>query len=110
MPQTRKKPARNKSRANTAPGDVLTLAEAAAYLRVKEEEVLRMIVSEGLPGRQFGTEWRFLKMAVQDWLATPPQKKGGLLRHLGELKDDPYVPEMLEEIYKQRGRTLTAEG
>jgi hypothetical protein len=38
--------------------EVLTLAEAAAYLRVPATDVLHMVGAQGLPGRQFGTEWR----------------------------------------------------
>jgi excisionase family DNA binding protein len=58
------KPARSNN--GTPPSrDVLTLAEAAASLRVADDEVLRTIAAQGLPGRQFGTEWRFLKAGLQ---------------------------------------------
>lgn len=48
--------------------DVLTLAEAAAYLRLTEEDVLRLVNEQALPARRLGNEWRFLKAAVQHWL------------------------------------------
>ena len=38
----------------TPPGEVLTLGEAAAYLRVAEVEVLRLVRERGLPGRGGG--------------------------------------------------------
>ena len=88
--------------------EVFTLGEAAAYLRVAEEDVLRMISTQGLPGRRFGSEWRFLKSALQDWLRTPPEK-AGLLSQLGKAQDDPYLEEMLADIYARRGRPETAE-
>ena len=50
-------------------GDVLTLAEAAAYLRLPESEVARLVHTQGLPGGAVGEEWRFLKTALQDWSA-----------------------------------------
>ena len=53
-------------------GEVLTLAEAAKYLRVSQEDVVRSIGPAGLPGRRFGDDWRFLKSALQAWLAMPP--------------------------------------
>ena len=56
---------------NSVTADVLTLPEAAAYLRVPEEEVLRMVREQALPARRLGTEWRFLKSAVQEWLGQP---------------------------------------
>lgn len=115
---------------NGAPpaAEVLTLAEAAAYLRVAPEEVVSKVSTEGLPGRRFGAEWRFFKTALQAWLSTPPAaappakaapaeaapaeaaKKGLFETHFGALKDDPYLEEMLAEIYRQRGRPMTEEG
>jgi excisionase family DNA binding protein len=90
------------------PSEILTLAEAAAYLRVPEEDVLRSVREQGLPARQMGSGWRFLKAAVQDWLAAPPGKRG-LLSQIGALKDDPHREEMLREIYERRGRPETEE-
>lgn len=69
-----------KSQAATSLGDagdeVLTLAEAADFLRVSLEDVVRSVGPFGLPGRQIGDEWRFLKSALQAWLATGPRPSG----------------------------------
>ena len=46
-------------------GEVLTLAEAAAYLRLPEDEVVRLVLEQDLPGRHTGTEWRFSKAAIE---------------------------------------------
>ncbi len=77
MPRTTTKPKgaarrERKEPANGAPGEVLTLAEAAAYLRLSEDDVVRLVHGQGLPGRLVGKEWRFLKPALQDWLRSPP--------------------------------------
>jgi excisionase family DNA binding protein len=49
--------------------EVLTLDEAAALLKLPAETV-RLRAEEGdLPGRVFGKEWRFARMAVLAWLA-----------------------------------------
>jgi excisionase family DNA binding protein len=113
MPRTKarmKKPRASDERSNgiqEAP-DVLTLDEAAAYLRVAPDAVLRMIGDEQLPARRFGSEWRFAKAAVQAWLASgPPQ--AGLMEEFGKMKDDPYLEEMLRDIYKRRGRPEVEE-
>jgi excisionase family DNA binding protein len=53
--------------------DVLTLAEAAAYLRVPEEELARMAARGDIPAQQIGGEWRLLKKAVNDWLRWGPR-------------------------------------
>ena len=89
--------------------EVLTLAEAAASLRVSEAELGQVAGSLGLPGRRIGAEWRFSRAALQDWLRQPSMKERPL--HLaGVWKDDPYLDEMLKEIYRQRGRPMTEEG
>jgi hypothetical protein len=36
--------------------------------------MLRMTLTEGLPGRKIGNQWRFLKTALQKWLGTSPGK------------------------------------
>jgi excisionase family DNA binding protein len=121
MPATKKKPAKSKPEANgplavpaspAIAGDVLTLAEAAAYLRLPETDVVSLVQSQGLPGRFAGTQWRFLKSAIQAWLSVPPPEgsKEGIWSVIGSWKDDPYLDEMLKEIYRQRGRPMTEEG
>jgi excisionase family DNA binding protein len=92
----------------TSNADVLTLAEAAAYLRVAETEIIELMRSQGLPGRRIGSEWRFLKAAVQEWLRLP-DKENFWWKHFGALKDDPYLDEMLQGIYRDRGRSATED-
>src|SRR5438067_9111441 len=97
---------------NGPPGEVLTLAEAAAYLRFSEADVLRLVDQQGLPARRLANEWRFLKAAIQQWLSTPPPRysKEDQAAVIGSWKDDPYLEDMLEEIYRQRGRPITEDG
>jgi excisionase family DNA binding protein len=49
-------------------GDVLTLADAAALLRVSEEALRARVEARELPGRRFGEEWRFSRSALLAWL------------------------------------------
>ncbi len=90
--------------------EVLTLGEAATYLRISEAEVVRMVHTQGLPGRGIGEHWRFLKSALQDWLRTPRTSKRTLQSVIGSWKDDPDLDEMLKEIYQRRGRPMIDEG
>jgi len=97
---------------NGLEGEVLTLAEAAEYLRLSESDVLRLVEEQRLPTRQLGREWRFLKAAIQDWLRTGPSPKSNKeawMELAGAWKDDPYVEEELKEIYRQRGRPMTED-
>jgi len=61
-----------------------------------------------LPGRKIKDEWRFKRDALLDWL-TNLSPKERLLRHAGAARDDPYREEMLERIYRDRGRSMTEE-
>jgi excisionase family DNA binding protein len=54
---------------NEAAPEVLTPAEAAAFLRVEEEVVVRMAEEGEIPARQVGGEWRFSREALLGWLA-----------------------------------------
>jgi hypothetical protein len=48
--------------------EVLTLAEAAALLRVDAESLIADAAASKVPGRQIGQEWRFSRMALLNWL------------------------------------------
>jgi excisionase family DNA binding protein len=114
MTRTRTKPRKPKEQINgvaSSSAEVFTLPEAAAYLRVTESELLRLVHDQALPGRQFGTEWRFLKSAIQDWLKTPPKRgsREAVLALAGAWKDDPYVEAELEEIYRKRREDLVED-
>jgi len=90
------------------PTDVFTLPEAASWLRVDEQQVIQLVTQQGLPGRQIGEEWRFHKDALSDWLSRP-RPVADMLRHAGVAKDDPYMDELLEQIYRDRGRPMTED-
>src|SRR5438034_929594 len=115
MPRTKPKPEPSltppASTANGPVAEVLTLADAAEYLRLSESDVLRLVHEQGLPARQVGSEWRFFKAAIQHWLSTPPPRysKEAQLAVAGAWKDDPYVEEELKEALKGRGRAMTED-
>ena len=108
--KAKKKPKESAGAENGVPitADVMTLTEAAAYLRVTEEDVLRMVHTQDLAGRQVGNQWRFLKSSIQDWLGAPVRKfnKEAFLALSGVWKDDPYAEEMLKDIYARRRESV----
>jgi excisionase family DNA binding protein len=61
--------------------EVLTLEEAAALLRLPIEAVRARAIAGDLPGRAFGEEWRFSRVALLSWLAG-----GDAARHEAELR------------------------
>jgi excisionase family DNA binding protein len=92
-------------------GEVLTLAEAAAYLRLNEADIVGLVHSQGLPGRLSGNEWRFLKAALQQWLSsgspTPQTRRQAQAALIGAWKDDPDIDEIVREAHRRRGRPMT---
>jgi excisionase family DNA binding protein len=57
--------------------DVLTLDEVARLLKVPVDAVRARAEEGELPGRRFGKEWRFARMAVLAWLTNGESKKRG---------------------------------
>jgi excisionase family DNA binding protein len=89
--------------------EVLTLEEAAFFLRVSPDAVLRLIVQQALPAREIEGEWRFLRAALADWLRER-SGKAVLLSQVGAFADDESLPAIRAAIYKERGRPEAEEG
>lgn len=88
----------------TPPGDVLTLAEAAAFLRVPEAGLRQDAEAGRVPGRRVAGEWRFLQKAITEWLRDAPPMTPSCRPPAGvgaEYADeDPEA--MIEAIYRER--------
>ncbi|NML44458.1 helix-turn-helix domain-containing protein [Ramlibacter sp. G-1-2-2] len=67
--------------ASSSQPEVLTLDEAARFLRVEPQALADLAKSSSVPARSVQGQWRFLRAALADWLrgdrfvaaATPPQ-------------------------------------
>lgn len=57
-------------------GEVLTLEEAAAYLRVPEDALRKLADADAVPAQKIGDEWRFLRKALNDWLRSCGRQNG----------------------------------
>ncbi len=88
--------------------EVLTIEEVADYLRLPEEVVLQEVAEGHLPSRKIADTWRFLKAAIDDWLRAP-DSRAILLYQSGVLANDENSDELLEMIYRERGRSETEE-
>jgi excisionase family DNA binding protein len=116
MSTTRRKPGKQVQKNGEAPATgvsdtcgaeaVLTLGEAAAYLRVAESHVQRLAETRALAGRQIGGEWRFLKAGLQDWLRAPTAASGkeAFLALAGVWRDDPDIEQIVRHAHRRRGR------
>ena len=54
---------------------VLTLREAASYLRVSQSSLEKMADEGEVPGMSVDGKWRFTRQALEDWLYSNPRKK-----------------------------------
>src|SRR5947208_3540508 len=84
--------------------EVLDVAGAARFLRVRRPKVLALAEAGRLPGKKLDGEWRFLKAALADWLRGKPDYRMILIQQAGALADDDTLPELLASIYAARGR------
>ena len=50
--------------------EVMTLEEAALFLRVEPRELEDLALREEVPGRRIGTVWRFSRVALLAWLSS----------------------------------------
>ncbi|MGB3756351.1 MAG: helix-turn-helix domain-containing protein [Rivularia sp. (in: cyanobacteria)] len=87
---------------------VLTLEEVSEYLRLPIETLQRQARLGKLPGRKIENEWRFLKVAIDDWLRSQGSRST-LLQQAGAFVDDASLTELRESIYQARGRSEVDE-
>jgi excisionase family DNA binding protein len=96
---------RQNKRASSGPApDVMGLADAAKFLRLPAKTIVRLVKEQGLPGRQIGKEWRFLRAAIERWLEPAKAQGGSVLDQFGILANDPDYDEYrktLERIRKE---------
>jgi len=112
MPKTKVTPRAPKAVLVNGPTpEVLNLSEAAAYLRLPEAEVVRLIREQDLPARQVGVEWRLLLTAIRGWLGSgksPESNKDAWMKLVGVWRDDPFFEDFLGEVNRERN-SLKAE-
>src|SRR5205085_11934098 len=94
--------------ASTRQEEVLTLPEAAAFLRVPEEVVDQLAAHQIVPARKLGEEWRFLKQGLQDWLRQGPAPDERLAHAAPWWFEYPPVELLLAEVERRLLQKLAA--
>lgn len=49
-------------------GEILTCAQAAKVLKMGRHRVVKLVATDGLPGRKVGNDWRFVKKEIVAWM------------------------------------------
>ena len=57
--------------------DIMTLPEVAEYLKVNKKTIYRMLKAKQIPAFRVRSEWRFRKVAINEWIDQADIKKEG---------------------------------
>lgn len=49
-------------------GDILTIEELSAYLKIPESTLYKIVREGKIPSQKVGRHWRFRKEAIDNWL------------------------------------------
>jgi excisionase family DNA binding protein len=91
-------------------GEVLTLPETAAYLRVSEEAVAKMATDRTIPAQRIGNDWRFLRKALNNWLTQGDEYRRRPWRYAPEFYlDSPFIEELLTLLERRLVNKLKVE-
>ena len=62
-------------------GEILTIRELAAYLKLAEKTAYRLVSEGKIPGFKVGGAWRFRKGEIDRWIINQEQKeRTGLIK------------------------------
>jgi hypothetical protein len=94
--------------------EVMTLTEAAAWLRVAEEGLKADAVAGRIPGRLVAGEWRFNKTALLVWFSQPEllagkSSKERMLSVFGAWKDFGEDPEEMIVALRRARKAVSAK-
>jgi len=87
---------------------VLTMKEMASYLKIPEEKIENQVLQGKIPGRRIEDEWRFLRVAIDEWLRSYDTRTI-LISQSGALSDDEKLDELRMNIYSERKRSETED-
>jgi len=55
--------------------DVMTIQEAAEFLRCHPRTLQKMAIRGEIPAKKVGSLWRFSRQRLQDWMQEPNEEK-----------------------------------
>jgi excisionase family DNA binding protein len=92
------------------PSSVLTLEEAAEYLRLSPDVLEQHAIAGKIPGQSIDHTWRFLRSAIDDWLCRRDSRTV-LLRQAGVFAQDETLEALQAQIDRDRQQlTLEVDG
>ncbi|MBN2532401.1 MAG: PTS sugar transporter subunit IIA [Spirochaetales bacterium] len=64
----------NHFKPDTKADKLLTLSDIASYLQITEKTLLKMVHKKEIPSIKIGSQWRFVKEAIDQWLFSRMQQ------------------------------------
>ncbi len=83
--------------------DILTVGEAAQYLKLPISTVYRLAERREIPGYKVGRQWRFQRSVIDDWLRRRSEARATTIV---VADDDDDVREVLAEALEAPGRRV----
>jgi len=83
---------------------LLTLEEMAAYLRVTEKTVYRLLEKKEIPATRVGRQWRFDQQAIDNWLR---QNSNGTAARILVVDDDEGIRSLFRDVLEDAGHYIT---
>ena len=81
-------------------GSLLTLAEAADYLRISRDSLYKMAQERRIPASRVGRQWRFHKEVLDEWLRAQAR---AVRKTILVADSDPSLVSLLCEILSREG-------
>lgn len=92
-------------RQNRGSGEILTIRDVAAYLKLPVSTVYRLAERRDLPGHKVGRQWRFHKPVLDDWFR---EHAAAARSTVLVVDDDERIREVMVEALATRQRDVLA--
>ncbi len=86
--------------------DMMTVGEAAIYLRVNKKTIYRLLESGKIPATKVGRQYRFSKRSIDEWLQKESVRKASIL----VIDDEETIRALIKETLGELGHIVTAIG
>lgn len=85
--------------------ELMTLEEAAIYLRVAKKTIYRLLARNSIPATKVGRLWRISKTSIDDWLH---QNSHGIASNILVIDDDEEICSLFIDTLDGTGHSVTA--
>ena len=85
--------------------ELMTVEEVAAYLRVTEKTIYRMLKRGSIPASKVGHQWRFDKAAIDEWLS---QSSVGAKASILVIDDEEIIGALIKATLEELGHRVVA--